>query len=101
MAIEYEQQRLVGQPVTCSSVEREIRGSNLGPVKLDTVLPMARNSCDTTAKGAVLPGRNDAEMGPTNSLQASAYYSDYHERFDLNMSSFRIWYKITDSRPHT
>ena len=27
-------------------------------------------------KGAVLPGRNDAEMGPANSLHASAYYSE-------------------------
>ena len=31
----------------------------------------------------VLLGRNDAEMGPANSLHASAYYSEYNERFDL------------------
>ena len=30
-----------------------------------------------------MPGRNDAEMGPANSLHASAYYSEYNERFDL------------------
>ena len=30
----------------------------------------------------VLSGRNDAEMGPANSLHASAYYSEYNERFD-------------------
>ena len=53
------------------------RGSNLGPVKSDTVLPTARHRCNISSKGAVLPGRNDAEMGPANSLHASAYYSKY------------------------
>ena len=32
--------------------------------KSDTVLPTARHRCDISSKGAVLPGRNDAEMGP-------------------------------------
>ena len=40
-----------------------------------------------SSKGAVLPGRNDAEMGPAHSLHASAYYSEYNDRFDL---SFRF-----------
>ena len=60
------------QSATRSSLEREVRGSNLGPVKSDTVLPTARHRCDISSKGAVLPGRNDAEMGPANSLHASA-----------------------------
>ena len=30
-----------------------------------------------------MPGRNDAEMGPANSLHAPAYYSEYNERFDM------------------
>ena len=34
------------------------------PVKLDTVLPTVRHRCEISLKGAVLPGRNDAEMGP-------------------------------------
>ena len=50
---------------------------------LYTVLPTARHRCGISSKGAVLPGRNDAEMGPANSLHASAYYSEYNERFDL------------------
>ena len=50
--------------------------------KSDTVLPTARHRCDISSKGAVLPGRNDAEMGPDNSLHASAYYSEYNERLD-------------------
>ena len=50
--------------------------------KSDTVLPTARHRCDISSKEAVLPGRNDAEMGPANSLHASAYYSDYTKRFD-------------------
>ena len=36
-------------------------------------------------KEAVLPGRNDAEMGPANSLHASALYNEYYKRFDLTM----------------
>ena len=75
--------RPVGRAVTRSSLEREVWGSNLGPVKSDTVLPTARHRCDISSNGAVLPGRNDAEMGPANSLHASAYHSEYNERFDL------------------
>ena len=71
--------------LTRSSLEREVGGSNLGPVKSNTVLPTARHRCDISSKGAVLPGRNDAEMGPANSLHASAYYSEYNERFDFNL----------------
>ena len=47
------------------------------------MLPTARHRCNISSNGAVLPGRNDAEMGPANSLHASAYYSEYNERFDL------------------
>ena len=64
--------RPVGRAVTHWSLEREVWGSNLGPVKSDTVLPTARHRCDISSKGAVLPGRNDAEMGPAKSLNASA-----------------------------
>ena len=74
----------VGRALTRSSREREVWGSNLRPVKSDTVLlPTARHRCDISSKGSVLPGRNDAEMGPANSLLTSAYYSKYNERFDL------------------
>ena len=76
------QDRPVGLAVTRSSLEREVWGSNLGPVKSDTVLPTARHRCDISSKGAVLPGRNDAEMGLTNSLHAPAHYNEYNERFD-------------------
>ena len=34
--------RPVGRAVTRSSLEREVKGSNLRPVKLDTALPTAR-----------------------------------------------------------
>ena len=47
------------------------------------MLPTAHRRCDIFSKGAVLPGRNDAEMGPANALYASAYYSEYDEGFDL------------------
>ena len=68
----YNLDRPVGRAVTRSSLEREVRGSNLGPVKSDAVLSAARHRCNISSKGAVLPGRNDAEMGPANSLHASA-----------------------------
>ena len=54
-------------------LEREVRGSNLGPVKSDTVLPTVRHRCDISSKGAMLPVRNDAKMDPANSLHASVY----------------------------
>ena len=72
--------------VTLSSLEREVWGSNVGPVKSDTVLPTARHLCDISSQEAVFPGRNDAEMGPANSLHTPAYYSEYNERIDL------IWF---------
>ena len=68
-----------------SSLKREVRGSNLGPVKSDTVLPTARRRCNISSKGAVLRGRNDAEVGPANSLHALAYYSEYNKRFDFDL----------------
>ena len=47
------------------------------------VLPTARHRCDISSKGAVLPRRNDAEMGPDNSLHALALCSKYNKKFDL------------------
>ena len=82
----FEVYRPVGQTVTRSSLKREVRGSNLGPVKSNTVLPTVRHRCDISSKVAVLPGRND-EMGPANSLHASTYCSEYNERFDYLMVS--------------
>ena len=38
-------------------------------------------------KEAVLPGCNDAEIGPSNSLHPLAYYSEYNEECDLISSS--------------
>ena len=77
--------RPVGQAVARSSLEREVQVSNLGPVKLNAVLPTARHPCDISSKRVVLPGRNDADMGPTNSLHASAHYSEYNERLDFDL----------------
>ena len=75
--------RLIGRAVTRSFLEREVWGWNLGSVNLYTVLPTARQGCDISSKEDVLPGRNEAKMGPVNSLHALAYYSDYNERVDL------------------
>ena len=73
---------MVGPGETRSSLERQVRGSNLGPVKSDTVLPTVRHRNDIFSKGAVLPWRNDPELGTANSLHASTYYSEYNKRFD-------------------
>ena len=62
----------IGRAVVRSSLERVVYGSNLGPVKLGTVLPTVRPRCNISAKGAVLPGRYNAEMDPANSLHVSA-----------------------------
>ena len=43
-------------------------------VKLNTVLPIARHRCNISSKEAVLPGFNDAKMGPDNSLYALTSY---------------------------
>ena len=75
--------RPVGWAVMRSSLEREIWGSDLGSVKLDTVLPTARYRHDISSKEAVFPGRNDAEMGNVNSLHASALCSKYNKTFDF------------------
>ena len=40
-----------------------------------------------------MPGRNDVEMSPANSLHASAYYSEYNERFDLIKQHFSFQQK--------
>ena len=64
-----------------SSVEPDVWASNLGPVKSDVELPTARHRSNLSSKKPVLPGRNDAEMGPVNSLQASAQCSEYNVRF--------------------
>ena len=56
----------MSREVTSSSMERKDRGSNLEPVKLDTVLPTVHHCCDISFKEAVLPGRNAAETCPAN-----------------------------------
>ena len=78
----------VGRAVTRSSFEQEVGGSNLSPVKSDTVLPTARHHWNISSKEAVLPQRNqnDAESDPAKSLHASAYHSKHKERFDLNLA---------------
>ena len=48
-----------------SFLERqEVLGPNLGPIKLDSVLPTARHRCSISLKGTVLPRCNNAKMGP-------------------------------------
>ena len=46
----------VGRAVTRSSLEWDVGGSNLRPVKSNTVLPTTRHRCDISSKEAVLPG---------------------------------------------
>ena len=55
-------------------------------------VPGVANSSPSLSK-AVLPERNDTEMGAANTLQTSAYYSEYNKRFGLNKSIFIIQYR--------
>ena len=41
-------------------------------IKSTTEKPIARHRCDVSLKGAVVPERDDTEMGPDNSLHISA-----------------------------
>ena len=62
----------VGRAVAPSFLVREVWGSIFISVKSNTVLPTARHRCDISSNEAVLPGRNDAEMGPVNLFNALA-----------------------------
>ena len=62
---------LYGRRVTRFSLEPEVWVSNLGPVKSNSVAN-AGHRCDISSKEAVFSGCNDVEMGPANSLHASA-----------------------------
>ena len=65
--------RPVGQALTRSSLERKVLGLNLGTVESNTELLAVRDRCNIFSKGsAMLPGRNDTEMGPANLLQGLA-----------------------------
>ena len=54
------------------SLEWEVWGSNLEPIKSDTVLPTACHPFDIFVYCKNWPRRNDAEMGPANLLHAMA-----------------------------
>ena len=56
--------------------------------QIEHSIATASHRCDITSNGAVLSGRNNAEMGPANLIHASAYYSEYNKRFDLETTKF-------------
>ena len=53
-------------------LEREICGSNLRPVKLDTLLPIGRHCSDISIIKNYFIERNVAEVGTANLLHPSA-----------------------------
>ena len=55
------------------SLEREVWGSNLGPVRSDTVLPTACHRYGIFPKGTELPERNDMERSTTNLLVVTRF----------------------------
>ena len=57
----------VGREAVRSSLEREVLGSNLGPVKLNAALPTVRHGCDIFSKEAALPGGNERKWAPQTS----------------------------------
>ena len=62
----------VGRAVTCLS--------GVGGLRFKSRASQIGHSVasDISLERAVLPGRNDVEMGPANSLHASAYYNKYN-----------------------
>ena len=66
------------EAVTRSSLEWEVWGSTLGPVKSNAVLLTARHRCDIFSKEDLLYGLNYAEMSP-----AKSFHSEYNKRFDI------------------
>ena len=51
------------------------------------MVPTTCQGCNISSKEVVLPGSNNAEMGPANSIHPSAEYSEYNKRFNL----FKQW----------
>ena len=70
---QHQKQRPVRREVTRSFLEQEIKGSNFGPVKSDTVLPTARRRCDISSKGNVLPGQPQPKKSDKLLLQCNAH----------------------------
>ena len=89
-AVSKSNQIFLSRALTHSFLDQEVRGSNLGLVKSDTVLPMAQHHCDISWKEAVFPGRNDTEMGPAKLLNALAYYSKYNDAHYISPNT-RTW----------
>ena len=77
--------RPVGRAVTRSSQEREVdlrfefRAGQIGHSVANGSPPLQH----FFERKYAARRRNDAEMGPANSLHASAYYNEYDEKFDL------------------
>ena len=68
----------------CLPLERDVRGSNLGPVKSDTVFTTARHCCNISSKGAgccIASWLQDTKMGPRKLV--AALVDEYNESFDL------------------
>ena len=82
--------RSVNQAVTPSSLEREVRGSNLGSVKLDTVLPTARHRWDSSSKGTVLLGCNYVEMSTAKSLHVRLGALQWVSKVESSMTHFEV-----------
>ena len=84
--------KLVGGAVMLISGAGDV-SSNIGPVKSDTVLPMACHRCNISSKGrrCIARRRNDMEMGPENSLHAS------HNTASIMKDLILVWFEFSYS----
>ena len=81
--------RPVGRTVLHSSLRERLRFKSRS-IKSDTELPRVRQSSDISLKGAVLPERNDAEMGPANSIVlSSARGQHYFRTVEISLENAR------------
>ena len=65
----------------CSAVVQEVIGSNPGPVKSNTELPMARRRCDCFFKRAVLPKCN-VRLVYGNGIPMEMFHGTYGTEID-------------------
>ena len=79
----------VGWVVTSSSLERKVCGSNLGPVKSDTVLPTACPRCNISSDEAELPLAQEHVDKPCQLVTRFAEYSEYNKSFNFDKYSIK------------
>ena len=78
----------ISRAVMRSPLEWKGWGSNLGPIKSDTVANVSPPLRHFLERSCVVCRRNGAGIGPAKSLHASPQYSEYNENLICKMQPF-------------